>query len=116
METSNDFCVVMTTVDSEADAHSLAGSLVDAGLAACVQVLPMMSFYVWKGERRSEAEYLLQAKTRTALLPALENFIRTHHPYELPELLQMPVVAGAAGYLQWLRDGTRADSPQAAQE
>jgi periplasmic divalent cation tolerance protein len=116
METATDFCMLMTSVDNQVAAHSLADGLIEAGLAACVQLLPMTSFYVWKGERRSEAEYLLLAKTRIALWPALEDFIRTRHPYELPELLQLPVTAGSAGYLQWLRESTRAAPPPAVQE
>lgn len=113
METGSDFCMLMTSVDDEAAAQALAQGMVEAGLAACVQVLPMSSFYVWKGESRREAEYLLLAKTRTALWPALEDFVRTHHPYELPELLQLPVTGGSSAYLQWLREGTRAVLPPA---
>lgn len=118
METSNDFCLLMTSVDSDAAAQALAGGMVEAGLAACVQVVPTTSFYVWKGDSRREAEYLLLAKTRTARVPALEDFIRAHHPYELPELLQLPVAAGSVGYLAWLREGTRAAPlpPAPAQE
>lgn len=118
METSNDFCLLMTSVDSEVAAQALAGGMVDAGLAACVQMVPMTSFYVWKGERRHEAEYLLLAKTLTVRVPELEDFIHTHHPYELPELLQLPVTAGSAAYLAWLREDTRAAPlpPAPAQE
>jgi len=106
MEESNDVCMLMTAVDSEAAAEALAQGLVEAQLAACVQVLPVKSFYVWQGESRRDAEYLLLVKTRVALAPALETFIRAHHPYDVPELLQLPVNAGSAAYLQWLRAGT----------
>ncbi|MEO8022986.1 divalent-cation tolerance protein CutA [Polaromonas sp.] len=106
MEASTDFCLLMTSVDSEAAAQALAGGMVEAGLAACVQLFPMTSFYVWKGESRREAEYLLLVKTRTDLATAAGDFIRAHHPYELPELLQLPVTGGSAAYLQWLRAGT----------
>jgi periplasmic divalent cation tolerance protein len=118
MQTPDDFCMLMTNVDSETAAHTLARGLVGSGLAACVQVFPMTSFYVWQGESRREAEHLLLAKTRTALWPALEEFARTHHPYELPELLQLPVTGGSAAYLQWLREATKpaALPPAPAQE
>lgn len=109
MTTSHDYCVVMTSLDNEAAAEALAQQLVEAQLAACVQVLPIKSFYVWQGESRRDAEYLLLIKTRAALFPALETFIRAHHPYDIPELLQLPVTAGSADYLQWLRAGTRDD-------
>lgn len=108
MDTSTEFCVMLTSVDSETAAQALASALVDARLAACVQVLPMSSFYVWQGASRRDAEYLLLAKTRTALWAALEHFIHTRHPYELPELLQLPVTAGSAAYLKWLRENTPA--------
>jgi periplasmic divalent cation tolerance protein len=116
MESSNDVCVLMTSVDSEAAAQSLAGGMVDNGLTACVQLIPMTSVYVWKGERRHQAEYLLLIKTQTARVPELEDFIRSHHPYELPELLQLPVTTGSADYLQWLREATRAAPWPPAQE
>lgn len=99
-------CVVMTSIDSEAAAESLAQKMVEAQLAACVQVFPVKSFYVWQGQSRREAEYLLLIKTRAALYPALEAFIRAHHAYETPELVLLPITAGSKGYLQWLRAGT----------
>lgn len=99
-------CIVMTAIDSEAAAEALARQLVEARLAACVQVMPVKSFYVWQGESRREAEYLLLVKTRAALYAQVETFIRIHHAYETPEILQVPVTAGAADYLQWLRTGT----------
>jgi periplasmic divalent cation tolerance protein len=102
-----DYCVVMTSLAGEAAAQALAQKMVDGQLAACVQLLAATSFYVWQGESRREAEVLLLIKTRTALYPALQTFIRTHHPYETPELLQLPVTAGPEDYLQWLRAGTR---------
>src|SRR5688500_11839613 len=107
MEESSDVCMMMTAVDNETAAQTLAQGLVEAQLAACVQVLPVKSFYVWQGESRRDAEYLLLVKTRVALTPALETFIRAHHPYEVPELLRLPVSAGSAAYLQWLRAGTK---------
>ena len=106
MEESGDVCMLMTAVDSEAAAQTLAQGIVEAQLAACVQVLAMQSFYVWQGQSRRDAEYLLLIKTRVALAPVIENFVRAHHPYEVPELLQVPVTAGSAAYLQWLRAGT----------
>lgn len=106
METSIDFCVMMTSVDSEAAAQALANGMVQARLAACVQVIPMTSFYVWKDESRREAEYLLLVKTHAALYTQVETFILANHPYETPEIIQLPVTAGAAAYLQWLRAGT----------
>ena len=106
-------CMVMTAVDSEAAAEELAQQLVEAQLAACVQVMPVKSFYVWQGESRREAEYLLLIKTRTALYAQVETFLLAHHPYDTPEILQLPVVAGASAYLQWLVAATREAGGQA---
>ncbi len=105
--------MVMTAVDSEAAAEVLAQQLVETRLAACVQVMPVKSFYVWQGERRREAEYLLLVKTRAALYAQVESFILAHHPYETPEILQVPVTAGASAYLQWLGASTREAGGQA---
>lgn len=99
--------MVMTAVGSEAAAEVLAQQLVEAKLAACVQVMPVKSFYVWQGESRKDAEYLLLIKTRAALYAQVESFILTHHPYDTPEILQVPVTAGSSAYLQWLGASTR---------
>ncbi len=100
-------CMVMTAIDSEAAADGLAQRLVEARLAACVQVMPVKSFYIWQGESRREAEYLLLVKTRVALYAQVEAFILAHHPYDTPEILQLPVTTGSSAYLQWLVASTR---------
>ena len=104
--------MVMTAIDSEAAAEVLAQQLVEAQLAACVQVMPVKSFYVWQGESRKEAEYLLLIKTRAALYAQVEAFILTHHPYDTPEILQVPVTAGSSAYLQWLGASTQGAGEQ----
>ena len=97
------YCVVQTSVAGQAQAEALARLIVDARLGACVQLQPIRSFYRWQNEVRDEAEVLLQIKTRQACYPALEAFIRAHHSYETPEIVQLPIVAGSADYLQWLQ-------------
>lgn len=104
--------MVMTAVGSEAAAEVLAQQLVEAQLAACVQVMPVKSFYVWQGQSRREAEYLLLVKTRVTLYAQVETFILAHHPYDTPEILQLPVVAGSSAYLQWLGASTRGTDGQ----
>lgn len=100
--TSDAFCLVMTTTASETEAETMARQIVQARLAACVQVQAIKSFYVWKEQPCAEQEWLLLIKSRTALYPALEDFIRAHHRYETPEIVQLPITAGSAGYLHWL--------------
>lgn len=100
-------CMVQTTLAREAQAAELARRIVQAGLAACVQLQPIRSVYVWQGQAHDEAEWRLDIKTRMALYPALEAFLREHHPYETPEIVALPVIAGSAAYLEWADTNTR---------
>ncbi|MBI3532486.1 MAG: divalent-cation tolerance protein CutA [Curvibacter sp. PD_MW3] len=96
------FCLVMTTTASEAEAETMARQIVQARLAACVQVQAIKSFYVWKEQPCAEKEWLLLIKSRAVVYQALEDFIRAHHRYETPEIVQLPITAGSADYLHWL--------------
>ena len=96
------FCLVMTTLPSEAQAEELARALVQARLAACVQVQTIRSFYVWKEESHADPEWLLLIKTRAARYAELEQYLLAHHPYETPEIVQLPITAGSAAYLDWV--------------
>lgn len=100
------FCVVLTTLEGEAQAEALAQQIVQARLGACVQVHAIKSFYLWQGQARQEREYLLMIKTRSALYPQLQDFIRAHHSYETPEIVQLPITAGWPDYLAWIEAGT----------
>jgi len=100
------YCVVLTAVQSEAQAEALAQQIVQARLGACVQVQGIKSFYLWQGQARQEREYLLMIKTRSALYPQLQDFIRAHHSYETPEIVQLPITAGWPDYLAWIDAGT----------
>ncbi len=101
-------CVVQTALASEAEAATLARQIVQAGLGACVQLQAIRSFYVWQGQAHDEPEWLLSIKTRSALYPALEAWLREHHPYETPEIIQLPITAGSAAYLAWVDAATQA--------
>ena len=107
MEAAATYCMVMTAVDEEAAAEKLAQQLVDARLVACVQIQEVTSFYAWQGQSRRDKEYLLLIKSRQSLYTAIEAFIREHHSYQVPEILQVPVTAGSADYLAWMREQTR---------
>jgi periplasmic divalent cation tolerance protein len=107
-----DKIVVLSTCATEADAERLARALVEGRLAACVNVVPgVRSFYHWKGETESSAEFLLIVKTSRELFPALQAEMEKLHPYEVPELLALPVVAGAENYLSWLQANLRGAQP-----
>lgn len=100
-DTSN-YCVVQTALPSEAQAAELARAIVQARLAACVQVQAIRSFYVWQEQAHDEPEWLLSIKTRHALYPQLETWLLEHHPYDTPEILCLPITAGSAAYLAWV--------------
>ncbi len=114
--------VVFCSCPDEAVASRLASTLVTEGLAACVNRLPgAHSTYSWDGALCDEAEVLLTIKTLAERYPALEARIRALHPYEVPEIIAVPVVAGSAGYLDWVTRGSsgpntqpRASRPDAA--
>lgn len=99
-------CVVQTTLPSEAQAAELARAIVQARLGACAQLQAIRSFYVWQAQAHDEPEWLLSIKTRSALYPALEAWIRERHPYETPEIIQLPLTAGSAAYLAWVDQNT----------
>jgi periplasmic divalent cation tolerance protein len=109
METAHAHCMVLTTCGNPEEARKLAAEVVGARLAACVQMLPVLSFFEWKGEVRNENETLLLMKTRTALYADLERFVADRHAYEVPEIIRLPVGAGLESYLRWI-DETTADA------
>lgn len=100
------YCVVLTTAGTEEEARGLAEGLVVRRLAACVQVLPVASTYVWQGELQQDREWLLLIKTTTARYGDVEAFIREHHSYQVPEIIQVPIQQGLAAYLAWVGEST----------
>ena len=87
----------------------IAKALVDQQLAACVNVVPgLTSVYRWQGQTESAQEVLLLIKTRQAVYPELEAALLTLHPYELPEIIAVPIEAGLPAYLSWIETGTGA--------
>jgi periplasmic divalent cation tolerance protein len=102
------YCVVLTTTSSEQQAEALAKKIVEHKLAACVQVQQIRSYYLWQGEACDAPECLLFIKTRKAQYQALEDVIRLNHPYEIPEIIQLPIAAGLPDYLRWIDEATGA--------
>ncbi|HJS46284.1 MAG TPA: divalent-cation tolerance protein CutA [Rhizomicrobium sp.] len=102
MSVPSDYGVLLTTVPGREEAQQIAKLLIDEKLAACVQLLPIESFYVWQGKTQNEAEILLVVKTRSALFEPTIARIKAVHSYTLPEIVAMPFSAGFAGYLDWI--------------
>lgn len=99
--------LVLTNVPDRAAAEKLAEALVGEGLAACVNVLaPCRSVYRWKGALHNDEEVPVLAKTTSERYAALEAAIRSKHPYELPEIIAVPIERGLPAYLAWVVEET----------
>lgn len=102
--------IVLTTLGADADAASIARTLVQERLAACVNVLPpMTSFYKWKGAMEEDREQQLVIKTTPERAAALEARLRELHPYELPEFIVVDATASVA-YAAWIRESIAPDA------
>lgn len=96
------FACVVTTVNTLAAARKLAQKILKARLAACVQLIPMESHYVWKGRSERASEIQIVMKTRADAFKKIETFVKKNHPYETPELIQIPIPRGAKSYFDWI--------------
>jgi periplasmic divalent cation tolerance protein len=100
--------LVFTNVPDREAAQKLAEGLVSARLAACVNVLAeCTSVYRWKGAIETASEVPMLIKTRAALFAEVKAFILEHHPYEVPEVIALPVCEGSSAYLEWLVQQTQ---------
>lgn len=102
--------IVLCTCPDQATADEIADTLVDHGCAACVNILPgVTSIYSWQGKVHRDAELQLIIKTTRTAYREVEETIQRLHPYELPEILAVPVAKGQGDYLQWITIQTRKD-------
>ena len=107
MSNASDYGVLLTTAPSRDEAVKIAKLLIDEKLAACVQLMPIESFYVWEGKTQNEAEVLLLAKTRTDLFEPAMTRIKDIHPNSVPEIVGTQFLAGFQPYLDWISEVTR---------
>ncbi len=99
--------VVFVTCGSEEEALKIANALVDAHLAACVNLIaPIRSIYRWEGKIWDEKEWLLIIKTQKQRFEALEKRVRSLHSYSVPEIISLPITEGSSAYLNWIRENT----------
>ena len=100
--------IVLCTVPNAAAAETIASTLVSESLAACVNISPgITSIYRWKGVIENDRELLLLIKTAANVWPFIEQRIRSIHPYELPEIIAVPVQTGQKDYIKWLTDNLK---------
>ncbi|NTW68994.1 MAG: divalent-cation tolerance protein CutA [Chlorobiaceae bacterium] len=96
------YCMVITTVPDRDEAEHLAEGILENRLAACVQMADIRSFFLWEGALQKEDEVALWIKTTDERYSDLEVYILEHHPYDVPEIIKLPVTGGLPGYLNWL--------------
>jgi periplasmic divalent cation tolerance protein len=106
MSAPSDYGMLLTTLASRDDAVRIAKLLIDEKLAACVQLLPIESFYVWDGKTQNEKEVLLLIKTRTALFEPAIARIKAVHPYTVPQIVGTQFLVGFQPYLDWIDTAT----------
>jgi periplasmic divalent cation tolerance protein len=107
LESSDHAIVVLVTAPTDEAARAIARRLVDAQLAACVNIVaPVESVYWWQGRRCEEREWLLVIKSRAVLFERLAAEVKSLHSYSVPEVIALPIVTGASDYLRWLREST----------
>ena len=101
--------LVLCTAPAEGDtAAELAAGLVEARLAACVNLVPgLRSFYRWQGKVNDDGEVQLLIKTRRGRYDEVERWLGEHHPYDVPEIIALPIEGGARAYLDWLVEQTQ---------
>jgi periplasmic divalent cation tolerance protein len=108
MQMSSEILMVYCTCPDEQVAESISTHIVERGLAGCVNRIPgLTSVYKWEGEMKSGTEVLLLIKTTADRCAALTTELAKIHPYELPEIIAVPVTAGHQPYLDWIKDCTR---------
>ncbi len=107
-----DSIVIFVTAGSEAEAGKIATALVEEQLAACVNILgPIRSLYRWEGKVADDREWLLLIKTRDERFAAIEARVKALHSYQVPEVIALPIMAGAKGYMRWLRESVSEPRP-----
>jgi periplasmic divalent cation tolerance protein len=99
--------IVLVTTPSQEVANQLAHSMVTERLAACVTVVPrVVSIYAWEGKLEQAEEALMMIKTRSSRYAEVEQHIRTHHPYDTPEIVEIPIGQVTQKYFQWVMQET----------
>eukprot|EP00127_Corallochytrium_limacisporum_P004554 Clim_evm24s167 gene=Clim_evmTU24s167 len=94
--------MVFVTAPTKDDAEKVAQHLLEKQLAACCNIYPVTSSYMWQGKNEKEGEYQLTIKTDLGRFDELEHEIISVHPYDVPEIIGIPIVAGHGAYMKWI--------------
>ncbi|MGZ3241736.1 MAG: divalent-cation tolerance protein CutA [Burkholderiaceae bacterium] len=110
MATMEEAILVLTNMPDAQSAHVLARRLVELKIAACVNILPgVQSVYRWQGEIEEASEMTVMIKTTRARYVEIESAIKASHPYQVPEIIALPIVEGLPDYLDWIAQETKKD-------
>ena len=101
-----EYSMIITTAADKESARKIARLLVERRLAACAQMLPIESIYLWQDKICEENETMLFIKSKTALFDEIKTAIKENHAYEVPEIIQIPITDGLPDYLKWIGDCT----------
>jgi len=102
------YVILFSTFSKRKDAEKVAEGLIAKRLAACCNLIPgLTSLFTWKGKKERCSETLLMIKTTSHRLQSACRFLQAHHPYEIPEIVAMPIIAGEVGYLKWIESSCR---------
>lgn len=105
-----EFCIIYTTYPDLGSGEKMATELVEKQLAACVNLTANLnSIYEWGGELKRGVEVQLTIKTRQECAKGVYAWLEEHHPYEVPEIITVPIIDGHKPYLDWVRDSTTSD-------
>jgi periplasmic divalent cation tolerance protein len=96
------YAVIINTCPDEETAKKITGVLLEKKLAACIQLFPINSYYSWKGEICNDNEIILFIKCNQSFYDKIEETIIANHPYEVPEIIMLPVINGLDKYLGWI--------------
>ena len=97
-----EYSIITATFPDKDSAKEVAHLLVEKRLAACVQILPIESVYLWEGKVCDESEMMLIIKSKAALFDEITTAIKTVHSYQVPEIVQLPITDGLPEYLRWI--------------
>ncbi|CXJ29339.1 cutA, putative [Plasmodium berghei] len=109
-DNKNPFIAVYVTTPSKEIAESISNILLNEKLASCINIIPgVLSLYHWKGEIAKDNEFLMMIKTKKHLFGQIVKTVKSNHPYEVPEVISVPIHQGSNDYLNWISDSVKPD-------